>query len=136
MKKLNHKYLSRPTASKNWGWCSENCYRGKEFHRPKTLQEVKVDVLTRNACRYLGRAENANPKLEMCAGRKTRYPVIETYIRLHHSGHTWYERKVRKHDLCVENEIIVILQIENILMIHIGNAVSTTIGKRSKLFFG
>ena len=99
MKKLDYELLSHPTASRNWGWCSENCYQSKEFHRPQRLQEVKVDVLTRDACRYLGRAENANPKLEMCAGRKTRYPVIETYIRLKDSGHTWYERKVRKHNV-------------------------------------
>ena len=92
MEKMIHKSASRPTSSRNWGWCSKNCY--KTSHVPQRLQEIKIDVLTRSACKVFGRAEKANPKLEICTGRKTSYPIIETYILLEHSGSAWYERKV------------------------------------------
>ena len=92
MKKLQYKSASRPTSSKHWGWCSNNCYLNS--HGSQRLQEAKVDVLTSEACKVLGRVEKANPVLEICTGRKHLFPRIETYIRLEDSVHTWYERKV------------------------------------------
>ena len=92
MKKLQYESASRPTSSKHWGWCSDNCYL--DSYRTKRLQEAMVDVLTSEACEVLGRVENANPILEMCTGRKHLFPRIETYIRLEDSDNTWYERKV------------------------------------------
>ena len=89
---MKHRSASRPTSSTNWGWCSKHCY--KTSHVAQTLQEIKIDVLTSSACKVLGRAAKAKPKLEMCTGRKTPYPIIETYILLKHSENTWYERKV------------------------------------------
>ena len=83
---------SRPTFSQNWGWCSENCHR--DSYRPQQLQEAQVDVLTKYACKYLGRVDHAHPRLEMCTGRKVLYPRIETYILLGDSENTWYQRKV------------------------------------------
>lgn len=94
MTKIIHKSASRPTSSKNWGWCSKQCYQNS--YRAQRLQEAKVDILTKYACKYLGRAENANPKLEICTGKKKLYPRIETYLLLKESGYSWYERKVSK----------------------------------------
>ena len=94
IEKVYQASASRPTSSQNWGWCSENCHR--DSYRAQLLQEAQVDVLTKYACKYLGRADHANPDKEMCTGKKVLYPRIETYILRGDSESTWYQRKVKE----------------------------------------
>ena len=92
VRSLREPWTSRPTASKNWGWCSESCY--KKVEQAHKLQETQLDVLTSKACKIMGKEDKSNPHIEICTGKKRPYPTIETYEMMERSGHLWFERKV------------------------------------------
>ena len=42
-------------------------------------QETVVDILFDNECKDLGSKQDVNSEIELCTGRKKKFPRIETY---------------------------------------------------------
>lgn len=86
---------SKPKASQHWGFCSEKCYGNDENYSEK-LKETKLDLLTNEECKILGKQQKANPDVEICAGKKTFYPKTKVYLRMQNKkGKFWFKLVVR-----------------------------------------
>ena len=91
---------SQPKASQHWGFCSEKCYAIDESYSQK-LKETKLDLLTNEECKILGRTQRANSDIEFCAGKKNFYPKTNVYLRMQNKkGKFWFKMVVRFKIVC------------------------------------
>ena len=76
---VNSLEYSRPTASRNWGWCSGRC--NTDTRMAKNLKETQINILSFEECKVMGKGMNVKPSLELCGGKKRIYPKTDVYYR-------------------------------------------------------
>ena len=76
------KEFGRPTSDANWGWCNKWCDDSTGPMQSPKLLETRLDLLTKEQCEDLGVDLMANGAIELCTGKKTKFPHIYQFRRV------------------------------------------------------
>ncbi len=68
--------MTRPSTDKHWGWCQSWCIDFKGQSMASKLQETKLDLLRQEECLEMGKELSSNSTMELCTGKKKRFPKI------------------------------------------------------------
>jgi hypothetical protein len=76
------KESGKPTFDQNWGWCSDWCDNKEGPAAAQKLQETQLDILTESQCTFFGKALETNASIELCSGKKSKFPLIHQFRRI------------------------------------------------------
>ena len=91
--------------NKNWGFCSDLCNIYDKFG--SILQETKLDLISLKDCGILlHKGLGFNQKVEVCAGKKNKYPQMRVYALKKRRGGKIYFKQYRNKTNYVKTQLL------------------------------